>query len=279
MSNDNSNNQIPLIISASQLEQELQNSTNTILLVDMGSPTSYIQNHIPSAVFLDYSWIVRIEPPRMGLIPNEQQLNAVFNSLGLSDDTHVIAYDDEGGGRACRLLWTLESIGHKHYSLLDGGIQDWMANNHAVTNTVSYPSPCDNYQSSLIEEPVANQAFIREHLDDSNVVILDSRSVPEYTGQKAFAERGGHIPGAVNWEWTEAMDKSNNLRLKSQAELSSTLEALGITKDKLIITHCQTHHRSAHTYIVLKSLGYEQIKGYPGSWSDWGNTADSPIEL
>jgi len=273
--------QPPLIINATQLQQELQDSNNNILLLDMSNPSSYIQHHISNAVFLDYSWIVRIEPPRMGLLPSQKQLNTVFSALGLTSDTHIIAYDDEGGGRACRLLWTLDSIGHKHFSLLDGGIQNWMANNHPVTDTVVYPKPCDatnQYQCVIDEKPIASQSFILENYQNSDVVILDSRSVAEYTGQKAFAERAGHIPGAVNWEWTEAMDKSNNMCLKPQSELTATLDDLGITKDKLIITHCQTHHRSAHSYIVLKSLGYETIKGYPGSWSDWGNSADTPIE-
>ena len=93
-----------------------------------------------------------------------------------------------------------------------------------------------------------------------------------------FAERGGHIPGAVNMEWTEAMDKQHDLRLKSARDLLHMLESQGISKDKTVIVYCQTHHRSAHTYIMLKSLGYENVKGYPGSWSDWGNEPNTPIE-
>ncbi len=276
-----SSKQLPLIISAQQLEQESQSSKQNILLVDMSSPANYVQHHIASAIFLDYSWIVRIELPRMGLLPKEKQLNTVFNALGLTPETHVIAYDDEGGGRACRLLWTLECVGHQKYSLLDGGIQHWLANKHPVTDKIIYPTCCEASQEnqySIIETPVANQSFIMEHLNDPAVAVLDSRSAAEYSGQKAFAERAGHIPGAVNWDWMEAMDKSNNLCLKPQDDLSSTLDSLGVTKDKLVVTHCQTHHRSAHTYIVLKSLGYDKIKGYPGSWSDWGNTVETPIE-
>jgi len=273
--------QLPTIISATQLQQELKSATHNILLIDISNPASYIQHHIRYAVFLDYTWIVRVEPPRMGLLPTEKQLNNVFNALGLTPDTHVIAYDDEGGGRASRLLWTLDTIGHTQYSLLDGGIQNWMANNFELSHTVVYPTPCttaNQYHCTMNDTPIANQSFILEHLNDSDVVILDSRSAAEYSGVKAFAERAGHIPAAVNWEWTEAMDKSNNLCLKSESELTTLLDSRGITKDKLIITHCQTHHRSAHTYIVLKSLGYDKIKGYPGSWSDWGNSADTPIE-
>ncbi|MFV2060640.1 MAG: sulfurtransferase [Gammaproteobacteria bacterium] len=276
------NSQLPLIMSSENLEQLLQNSTSKVLLIDMASPNSYIQHHITEAVFLDYSWIVRIEPPRMGLLPKTEQLNSVFNAIGLTPDTHVIAYDDEGGGRACRLLWTLDAIGHKHYSLLDGGIQNWMSENKPVTDKVIYPTPntaATEYNCTISEEPIADQSFIMEHLNDPDTAILDARSAAEYTGKKAFAERAGHIPGAINWDWMTAMDKEHNLCLKPQAELLASLESIGITKDKSVITHCQTHHRSAHTFIVLKSLGFQNVKGYPGSWSDWGNTAGLPVEL
>ena len=127
-------------------------------------------------------------------------------------------------------------------------------------------------------DPVATRQFILDHLSDDNVVILDTRNPAEYNGVKVFAQRGGHIPGAVNIEWTEAMDKQHDMRLKPEAELRQMLEQHGITPDKTVVVHCQTHHRSAHTYMVLKSLGYENVKGYPGSWSDWGNEPNTPIE-
>jgi thiosulfate/3-mercaptopyruvate sulfurtransferase len=109
-------------------------------------------------------------------------------------------------------------------------------------------------------------------------VLVDARSPPEYSGEKRLAQRGGHIPGAVNFDWINAMDMQNNLRLKPAEVLSQSLAGLGVTQDKEVIVYCQTHHRSAHTYIVLKSLGYTKIKGYPGSWSEWGNQGDTPIE-
>ena len=99
--------------------------------------------------------------------------------------------------------------------------------------------------------------------------LLDVRSPDEYNGIKKFAERAGHIPGAINFEWTQAIDKGRNLRFKPDEEITALLSPLGITPDKEIITHCQTHHRSAHTYILLRHLGFERVKGYPGSWSEW----------
>ena len=127
-------------------------------------------------------------------------------------------------------------------------------------------------------EPVATRQFILDHLSDDSVAMFDTRSAAEYNAKKVFAQRGGHIPGAINIEWTEAMNFEHDKCLKPEAELRQMLESKGITPDKTIVVYCQTHHRSAHTYIMLKSLGYENIKGYPGSWSDWGNEPNTPIE-
>ncbi|TMO73445.1 thiosulfate sulfurtransferase, partial [Pseudoalteromonas sp. S3776] len=104
----------------------------------------------------------------------------------------------------------------------------------------------------------------------------DARSAGEYRGEKVFSQRAGHIPGAVNLEWTLAMDHERNLRIRS--DIADILEQLGITRDKNVITHCQSHHRSGFTYLVGKSLGFS-IRAYDGSWSEWGNLPDTPIEV
>ena len=108
--------------------------------------------------------------------------------------------------------------------------------------------------------------------------ITDARSPAEYNGEKLYAARGGHIPGAVNIEWTDFMDPGHNLRLRTIAELRSLLEEKGFGTDKTVVAYCHTHHRSAHTWFVLKYLGYH-ARGYEGSWSDWGNREDTPIEV
>ncbi len=267
---------LPLIIEPDEYETFRKNPD--VLLVDVGSPETYVQNHIPGAVFLEYAWIIHREPPRMGLLPAPRQLSNVLGATGISPNTHVIAYDDEGGGRACRLLWTLDVIGHKRFSLLNGGLHAWANEGHALTDEITVPQASEYPEPVISGTGVADQHYIQQHLDDEHVVILDTRSPQEFRGSKVLAQRGGHIPGAVNMDWTEAMDRPRHLRLLPAEQLESKLAALGVSRDKEIITHCQTHHRSAHTYIMLKSLGFEQVRGYPGSWSEWGNTADTPIE-
>lgn len=266
---------LPLVIEPAELKQHL--NTDDVLIIDLSSAATYVQYHVPGAVFLNYEWIVRVEQPRMGLLPTEEQLNNVLSSLGLTEDTHLVVYDDEGGGRACRFLWTLDILGHKNYSLLNGGLQAWANHGNEISSKINYPTPGE-YKAKMNFEPVATRQYILDHLSDDNVVIFDNRSPAEYNGEKVFAQRGGHIPGAINMEWTDAMDKANQKCFKAEKELRQMLESQGITPDKTIVTYCQAHHRSAHTYIMLKSLGYEKIKGYPGAWSDWGNEPNMPIE-
>ncbi|UCE90010.1 MAG: sulfurtransferase [Pseudomonadota bacterium] len=271
----NDSTQLPLIIEPEALQALLESGRP--LIVDLSQPETYIKHHVPGAVFLEYPWIVHRAPPVMGLLPDARQLSNVLGAVGLTPDTHVVAYDDEGGGRACRFLWTLDTVGHTRYSLLNGGTHAWVSEGHSVTDAIAVPRPVE-YSAHLVERPVADRRYILDHMEDPGVAILDTRSPEEYSGAKVYAQRGGHIPGAVNLEWTRAMDKTRNLRLRPADELHAMLAALGITPDKTVITHCQTHHRSAHTYIVLKSLGFKDVRGYPGSWSEWGNRSDTPVQ-
>jgi thiosulfate/3-mercaptopyruvate sulfurtransferase len=120
--------------------------------------------------------------------------------------------------------------------------------------------------------------YLLAHYQDDDVVIWDSRSLDEFDGVRAFAQKAGHIPGARHHEWTEPMDKQNNLRLRPLEDIRAELAALGITGDKEVITHCQTHHRSSFSWLVGKLLGFERMRGYAGSWAEWGNHPDTPAQ-
>ncbi len=269
------NNNLPLLIEPDKLEESL--SYDNILIVDLNKAETYLKMHIPGAVHLEYLRIIASHKPVMGLVPDDETLTSLFSSLGIDADTHVVAYDDEGGGRASRLLWTLEVAGHTRYSLLNGGLHSWANEGHPL-DTTPVPPQAKTFRVNRNTGPCADSTYIMEQLDNNDCRIIDTRSPDEYNGIKKFAARAGHIPGAINLNWTEAIDTSTNMRFKTDEELQGLLTPLGVTPDKEVITHCQTHHRSAHTWLVLKHLGYERIKGYPGSWSDWGNNAELPVE-
>jgi thiosulfate/3-mercaptopyruvate sulfurtransferase len=272
-----SDSRLSRLLEPKALEKAL--GTNGPVVIDLSLAKTHAQGHIAGARLLDYSKIVRAEKPVMGLLPSAEQFSAALCSVGVTANDHIVAYDDEGGGKAARLLWTLECFGHSNYSLLNGGLHAWANEGHPLTTEASDITPSD-YQLTPVSNCQATVTgdFIREHLNDDNIALLDARSPQEFSGEKRYAERGGRIPGAVNIEWTEFMDQGHNLRLKPEDELRALLEGRGFTTDKTVVAYCQTHHRSAHTWFVLDYLGYK-ARGYEGSWSDWGNQVDTPIEV
>ena len=263
------------IVEPEELEPKL--GSENLIVVDVSKLDIYSQMHIPGALHVDYPAIISARPPAAGLLPDDSQLNRVFSDLGISSDTHVVAYDDEGGGKASRLLWSLYVCGHRKISLLNGGLHAWSNEGHALNHNAPEVrrSECN---LSRTDDGIADKNYILSRLDDKDMALLDARSPDEFSGVKKFAERAGRIPGSVNLEWTMTMDQTRNLRLKSKPDLLEMLLKRGITPDREVVVYCQTHHRSAHTFIVLKSLGFERVRGYAGSWSDWGNSPELPVE-
>ena len=262
-----SDNRLPLLLEPAELRQHI--GSDQVLIVDLSNAQVHQQYHVPGAAHLDYGHIIKNQPPIVGLVPNATELAAMFTALGIRPDSQVVAYDEEGGGKAARFLWTLDVTGHPHGSLLNG--------DNPITNQSRGITPGD-YTVRPHDQALADQAYVRSHLGRADLAIVDARSPAEYQGQDLRTRRGGHIPGAVNIEWTRVLDHRRNMRLKSEDELRQLFETAGVIADKQIVTYCQSHHRSALIYFVLKYLGYPRVKGYPGSWSDWGNNPDTPIE-
>ncbi len=261
-----------LLISGEELTPLLGQADT--MIIDLSRLPVHAQQHIPGAVHLDLAKIMANRPPVMGLLPESKYLEGVLGALGATSETHIIAYDEEANAKACRLLWTLDCLGHQKASLLDGGLQAWMDEERPVTAEPTQVA-AKIYQASPNPLVIADRDFIRKGLD--TLQILDVRSPGEYEGIDKRATRSGHIPGAINIEWTEAIDRDHMLRLKPIKELEEIFLASGMDPDRETVVHCQTHQRSAHTYFVLKLLGFKRLRGYPGSWSDWGNDPEPPI--
>ncbi|TCK17907.1 thiosulfate sulfurtransferase [Thiogranum longum] len=266
---------LPLITEPEQLEAAL--GGDKLVVVHISKPVRYAEFHVPGAIYMQGSQFVRVEKPVMGLLPHLNDLQQLLEASGVSPDTHVVAYDDEGGGWASRLLWTLDCIGHKHFSLLNGGLVSWISEGFPASRDNVQPGT-GHYPVFYQDGPVADAEYILGRLGDADFVPLDSRTPQEFNGEKKLAARGGHIPGAQLLNWVDTMDQSRNLRFKPEAELRTMLETRGITPDKEVLCYCQSHHRSSHACIMLKSLGYPHVKGYPGAWSDWGNRPDTPVD-
>jgi thiosulfate/3-mercaptopyruvate sulfurtransferase len=266
---------LPLLIEPADLQAELGNPK--LLIVDLCRPEQYANAHIPDAVYLPFTQLMSGQSPAPGKLPTEAALSKLFSALGLTPDTHVVAYDDEGGGWAGRLIWTLDVLGHRHYSYLNGGLHAWAQEQRPMTDAISVPKP-SQYTAIYHPDPIMTKEDILQRLELPNFVIWDARSADEYLGLRQGAMKNGHIPGAINYEWTRAMDRHNSLRLRNLDELRQELSAIGISADKHIVTHCQSHHRSGFTYLLGKILGFEDIQAYPGSWSEWGNDPDTPVE-
>jgi thiosulfate/3-mercaptopyruvate sulfurtransferase len=266
---------LPLLIEPQALRPRLGEAG--LLVVDLCKDATYQQLHIPGAIHLPYAQIVASRHPAHGLLPERDQLEQVFAAYGIGNRTRVVAYDDEGGGNASRLLWTLETMGHQHYSLLNGGLHAWANEGHPFNREAVGVVPA-RFNAEPNPQALADAEHILQCLGRDDLALWDARSSNEYRGVSRFSQYPGHIPGAVNLDWLEVMDRQNNLRLKPEPELRELLAGLGITSDKEVIAYCQTHHRSSLAWFVLKYLGYPRARGYPGSWSDWGNRDDTPKE-
>jgi thiosulfate/3-mercaptopyruvate sulfurtransferase len=132
------------------------------------------------------------------------------------------------------------------------------------------------YRPLVRPELVASAEWIRDRLGDRSVALVDARTPAEFRGTDVRARRGGHIPGAVNVEWRQHLRADQTF--KPVEALRAMYEARGVTRDRTVVTYCQTHHRAAHSYFVLRLLGYPRVVGYDRSWIEWGNREDLPLQ-
>jgi len=266
---------LPLIIEAVELQQYLNHEN--VVVIDLSIPQVYKEGHVPGAIHLSYPTIVDAHDDVDCDIPSDDDLSDALSKLGLLSKHHVVAYDAQHNPMACRFLWTLEELGHQNYSLMNGGWHAWRDGGFPI-DTQKNILPESNYYAKQKEIVNAKRKHIESKLNSSNVVILDTRMLEEFTNELLITDRGGNIPGAVHYDWMNSVDENNYFRFFSDDTLRESFSKLGVVPGKEIIVYCQTHFRSAHTYVLLKSLGFKNIKAYAAGYSEWGNAVDSVID-
>ena len=269
----------PSIVNTAELADRLEHEPNddpaALLVVQVTAPEVYGTGHLPGAVHVAPADLVSGIPPATGQLPSAAALTAVFRRIGYTPGREVVVLDDEGGGWAGRMAWTLDVIGHGNWRYLDGGMRAWLAAALPLTREPTRVVPSE-VEIVIDAGPIAEAEDILGRLGDADLVIWDCRSAAEFEGRRQAALRPGHIPGAVNVDWLELMDDGRDLCLVE--DLQALLAERGIVPERDVITHCQTHHRSGLSYMAARLLGFPRIRAYHGSWSEWGNRVDTPVQ-
>ena len=245
---------------------------------DADAKKDYLAGHLPGAVHCDWSRDLSAPPPASGhpmyMLLGPKEFAAQMGRMGIGDDTFVIGYDAEGGHHAARLWLGLRRYGHDRMAVMEGGIQKWQRERRPVEPGEVTP-PSATFTPRPREGVLASKEDVLGAVRTGDPWLLDVRRDSEFTGVEKRAARGGHIPGAVNILWKDAL--KDDWTLKDPDELEDMYTNAGFGPETSTITYCQAGVRAAFTNLVLAALGHDDVRTYDGSWEEWGNEADLPI--
>lgn len=261
----------------------LNNPDIKILEVDYDVENAYKEGHIPNAHMV--WWKKDINDISTRDIINKQQFEQLMSRLGVTKDDELILYGDFNNWFAAFAFWVFKYFGHEKIKIINGGRKKWESENRPYTKVEPVPST-SNYHASAPDEGVrAYLEDVKRTFRRQEVGLVDVRSPKEFKGEitappeypMEHAQRGGHIPGAKNIPWLQALNEDGTF--KPVEELEKLYQSQEVTRDKHIICYCRIGERSSHTWFVLKYLlGYPSVKNYDGSWTEWGNMIGNPIE-
>lgn len=257
-------------------KESVLKSTNDLVVLDLRPAELYAVGHIPCAVHLDLFGLSLIDTDTAPLEAFCWMIAHLLESRGVKQDRTVVVYDDKSGIRAARAFWFLEFLGHSDSRLLDGGIASWKRKGFLTTTETSAPVRGLFHLERRVES-LATWRDVKVRLGKPDAVVLDTRSIEEHNGDVRRAKRAGSIPGSIHLEWTKNLDEAGEF--KAASELLALYERLGIDKGKEVISFCQGGYRAAHSYLALRLIGYPKVRNYIGSWKEWGDREDLPINV
>ena len=263
-----------MLVETNWLEEHLADSN--IRIVDCDLPEAYHRVHIPGAVTVPDHYYKN--PDTGGLIVmNAKQFAALMGSIGVDNETLVIGYDTRGGVYSSRLWWVLNYYGHTNVKVLNGGWKKWLKEQKPLADEIPNVDTRVFVPKEARRDMLATRQDVLDRIGAEDCIIWDVRSREEYVGSETRGnQRTGHIKGAINVEWAETVNKDGTF--KNRSELREIMKVIGVTQKKSVVTHCQAGIRAAHAAFVLNLMGHSNVRNYDGSWGEWGNRSDTPIE-
>lgn len=274
-----------VLVSADWVEDrldEFQSDDPSLRLVEVDVDTeAYDEGHAPGSI--GFNWETQLQDQLTRDILSKEEFEFLLGSHGIAPDSTVVLYGDNSNWFAAYAYWQFKYYGHRDVKLLNGGRDYWVANDYPLTEEV----PSYSEQSYEARGPFDGIRAYRDDVEkaiDRGIPLVDVRSPEEYRGEilappglQETAQRGGHVPGAENISWADTVTDDGTF--KEPAELLDLYESKGITNDQEVIAYCRIGERSSLAWFALSELlGYDDVTNYDGSWTEWGNLVDAPIE-
>jgi thiosulfate/3-mercaptopyruvate sulfurtransferase len=252
----------------------------SVRIIDMRTSLfDYLKGHIPNAVYLSFEIL---EVPRNGIPAQAPDRIYIEKTLGeflsVSNDMGVVLYSEKSNANAATLAWTLDYLGHKKVFLLNGGWEKWISEKLPATQVYPALSP-KKFFGKVIRETLAEKKWVFDRLNNRGVVIVDTRSPKQYSGEEGEEIRRGHIPGARNIFWETTLEGEETRVWKKKEDLEKLFADSGVTRDKEVIVHCRTGREASHVYFTLKNvLGFPKVRLFRGAWVEWSADKSLPIK-
>ncbi|WP_156290291.1 sulfurtransferase [Oceanobacillus salinisoli] len=274
------------IMRIDELKERLEEESTNLVIVDVrfvltdpdAGRKMYLKDHLPGAVYIDLNRDLsgKTEKHRGSHpLPDMDMFAAKIGNIGIDHETTVVIYDQENDMFAARLWWLLQHVGHELVYILEGGYKNWVEQGNLVTDEI--PTLVKkSFEPNIRENETVDMKEVKEKMNSKTAILIDSRERDRYLGNKEpLYRKAGHIPGAVNYFWKDVLNEDGTW--KNEEQLSEHFSAL--SKDEEIIVSCGSGVSACPNILALKSLGYKNIKLYPGSFSDWISYEENEIEL